>query len=976
VTDSRGLVRALRSALLVLLLICSASVLTVTRAEAATFNVTTTDDEADANPGDGNCVSTPSGVCTYRAAIVEANALAGADIINLPAGTFNTNLVTDPGTIAFEQMRITSDITLIGAAAETTFIGRLSTFGGDYSVGLYVMAGGKATVSDLTIKDAGAGTVFGIGCGGGVINHGTAIFNRVAIRNNSRLMIASSGGGICNLGTMMLDHSSVTNNASKWNGAIVNSGTMTIKSTTIAGNGSHDAFGGSESVIGNGGTMIVENSTIAGNSGQSGAGGIDNNGSLTISGSIIAGSGQPGSICTGTVPPTSLGNNTAYDASCNLVGPGDKPNVQPRLGSLGLNAGGKTFTMVPLADSPAIDAGNNAACLAPDQIGQTRIRDGDGNGSAVCDIGAFEVQNPYPAVSSLTVNGGAAKTNSPNVTLTIAATGAPTEMRFSNDGILFSSWEPFAPTFPWSLASGDGIKTVYAQVRDAGGGASELVTDTIVLDQTVVSGPLQINNDAPSTNSLNVTLTITGVNNPGTGVTEMSFSNDGTSWSAWQPFTATGAWTLAAGGDGDRTAFARVKDDVGNVSQPVSDAIRYDGTAPTASSLVINGGAVSTTSTSVNLAFQASDAGGSNVAEMAFSNDGGMTWSGWQPFATTAIWTLIAGDGPKTVQVRVRDGAGNVSASAADTITLHTALGAQFGLSINAGAQFTNAVDVTLALPAQPGTTEMQVGNDGGLIGVAWEPYATQKSWQITPYNGQILPRTVYARFKDAAGAVTTIYQDDIILDVNAPSLTVGLGGPPAGQGQPRSPTWTVQITADDDAAQASQIQMRLSNRADFAGAIWQPYTGSVVWDFTGGSTVYVQVRDGAGNLSPVRSQTLPGGGGPGGSGTPSCSPRPPVGVNVQKQNGILLVTVAATGADNGLRAVRFDSFGGAIVDVGSQQNRTAPFAVSIPAGQEPTALQFTVRRQPGAQSATVRLVVFDGCGEWSTVVGGGPNAW
>ncbi|MBK6742434.1 MAG: right-handed parallel beta-helix repeat-containing protein [Hydrogenophilales bacterium] len=50
-------------------------------AGAATFTVNNAGDAADATPGDGNC-ATAGAVCTLRAAIEEANALAGADNIH------------------------------------------------------------------------------------------------------------------------------------------------------------------------------------------------------------------------------------------------------------------------------------------------------------------------------------------------------------------------------------------------------------------------------------------------------------------------------------------------------------------------------------------------------------------------------------------------------------------------------------------------------------------------------------------------------------------------------------------------------------------------------------------------------------------------------------------------------------------------------------------------------------------------------
>ena len=54
---------------------------------AATFAVNSTADAVDATPGDGFC-DDGTGNCTLRAAIMEANALAGDDTINLPAGTY------------------------------------------------------------------------------------------------------------------------------------------------------------------------------------------------------------------------------------------------------------------------------------------------------------------------------------------------------------------------------------------------------------------------------------------------------------------------------------------------------------------------------------------------------------------------------------------------------------------------------------------------------------------------------------------------------------------------------------------------------------------------------------------------------------------------------------------------------------------------------------------------------------------------
>ena len=54
---------------------------------------------------------------------------------------------------------------------------------------------------------------------------------------------------------------------------------------------------------------------------------------------------------------------------------------------------------------------------------------------------------------------------------------------------------------------------------------------------------------------------------------------------------------------------------------------------------------------------------------MRLKNNGATTWSRWQAYSTTKSWTLTKGAGKKTVYIQYKDQAGNVSATARDSIT-------------------------------------------------------------------------------------------------------------------------------------------------------------------------------------------------------------------------------------------------------------------------------------------------------------------
>ncbi len=101
---------------------------------------------------------------------------------------------------------------------------------------------------------------------------------------------------------------------------------------------------------------------------------------------------------------------------------------------------------------------------------------------------------------------------------------------------------------------------------------STAATDTIALDGAAPTGSVAINGGAASTNSTAVTLSLSAADTGGSGLSQMRFSNDGTSWGGWVAYNSTAAWTLAAG-DGTRTVYAQYRDAAGNTSAACSDTI-------------------------------------------------------------------------------------------------------------------------------------------------------------------------------------------------------------------------------------------------------------------------------------------------------------------------------------------------------------------------------------------------------------------
>ena len=98
---------------------------------------------------------------------------------------------------------------------------------------------------------------------------------------------------------------------------------------------------------------------------------------------------------------------------------------------------------------------------------------------------------------------------------------------------------------------------------------------------------------------------------------------------------------------------------------PARLAWEVDARAPEGGAAV-DGGRARTRDRSAELALEAADPG-SGVSDMRLRNRGG-EWKAWRPYAPTAEWTLRGGEGTKTVLAQYRDGVGNVSEVARDSI--------------------------------------------------------------------------------------------------------------------------------------------------------------------------------------------------------------------------------------------------------------------------------------------------------------------
>ena len=188
----RSLTRALMGA--VLLLGSRAGPLPARSAPAAghTYTVNSTLDQLDADSTDGVCASTPGGVCTLRAAIMESNFVTGPNTITVPSGVYLLTLPgQDDGALAGD-LDLSHAVNIFGAGSGSTIIDGNSAVTGDRVFHILPTAQ-HVYMQGLTIRGGHAPSpIVPAGGGGLYLEGGQLTMYYVTLEGNS----AQQGGAL------------------------------------------------------------------------------------------------------------------------------------------------------------------------------------------------------------------------------------------------------------------------------------------------------------------------------------------------------------------------------------------------------------------------------------------------------------------------------------------------------------------------------------------------------------------------------------------------------------------------------------------------------------------------------------------------------------------------------------------------------------------------------------------------------------
>jgi hypothetical protein len=440
-----------------------------------------------------------------------------------------------------------------------------------------------------------------------------------------------------------------------------------------------------------------------------------------------------------------------------------------------------------------VPVGSYSLTARRDQYSNASVN-ADVTNDGVADVGALtlaRLQGDF-VIDDSDANNAPGYTRTLGVTLRF--TGFPptgvAEYRASEDGTMNGvAFRPYTgPNQPFTLETGDGRHTVFAQYKDTGGVVSAAFSSVILLDTVPPLAPVLVLDSSGSVGGLRFTRSnqriparLVASDGSGSGVRLMRVGAallspeqvDGVE----KPYQADTEIARATGADGEQEGHAQVIDFAGNVSPVVSDRVIVDTVSPSGGLTLPSGPratALHRTNTLVQtVALNAMAQPNGEVLQVRLANtQAGLMAAVYQPLSASVAWFLDPlGEGEKTVFAQLRDTAGNESAPLFDTITYDTTPPNPAVVSVTGAPPLRNPA-LTLVFTTNPADLSADAGvtvsdeasfTSAATVGPMGLPASGQLSFSVPGGEGT---RTVYVRYRDGAGndaiASTTVAVDTV----------------------------------------------------------------------------------------------------------------------------------------------------------------------------------------------------------------------
>ncbi len=369
----------------------------------AAFTVNDNGDATDAAPGNGVCeTAAGSGLCTLRAAITEANALAGDDSIGFGAGITSISVSG--------QIVISSNIIINGTGAGVLTVQNIAVPSTTSRVFDITGAQSTVTISGMTISGGGVTT----GDGGGIRSAGILTVNDCIITNNVNTGTANNGGGIRGGtgSTLNINNTIIHGNRSASSAGLSFAGAnLSVNNSVIRGNGATNGNGGGANIAGTV-SVTITNSTFANNTALNSSGGFFINRG-TVSNTTVSGNTANGTAANGGGGVRiQAGANTVSFVSCTITNnnapnaaTGARSGLWTETGTINLS---NTIIAANIAQDIQRDGTSVIASSGFNLIGEntsvtTEFPDGLPNGTNYVGTDASPLS---PGLAPLAANGG------------------------------------------------------------------------------------------------------------------------------------------------------------------------------------------------------------------------------------------------------------------------------------------------------------------------------------------------------------------------------------------------------------------------------------------------------------------------------------------------------------------------------------------------------------------------------------------